>query len=63
MTFIEELNSRNTWIAGLREKGRTDDVLKEEAELMEITRGLDEHPDDYDGVCLCKTCHSYSFDM
>jgi hypothetical protein len=63
MTFIEELNTRNTWIAGLREKGRTDDVLKEEAELMEITSGLDEHPEDYDGVCSCKTCHSYSFDM
>jgi hypothetical protein len=59
MTFIEELNSRNTWIAGLREKGRTDDVLKEEAELMEITRGLDEHPEAYEGVCECKTCQSY----
>jgi hypothetical protein len=59
MTFIEELNTRNTWIAGLREKGRTDDVLKEEAELMEITSGLDEHPEDYDGVCGCKTCLTY----
>jgi hypothetical protein len=59
MTFIEELNTRNTWIAGLRDKGRTVDVLKAEAELMEITSGLDEHPDDYDGVCGCKTCQSY----
>lgn len=27
--------------------------------LLELSRGLDEHPDEYDGPCMCKTCLSY----
>ncbi len=27
--------------------------------LIEMTRKLDEHPEGYDGPCLCKLCMSY----
>lgn len=29
-------------------------------QLLQLTRGLDEHPNDYDGPCLCKLCVSYA---
>ena len=28
-------------------------------ELLEITRAMDEHPDEYDGPCECGTCAGY----
>ena len=27
--------------------------------LLKLTMELDEHPEDYDGPCLCKLCASY----
>lgn len=27
--------------------------------IFRFTKGLEEHPDDYDGVCDCNTCLSY----
>lgn len=35
-------------------------IKKERDELLEMTRKLDEHPEGYDGPCLCKLCMSYS---
>ncbi len=31
----------------------------ENAGLLELTELLDEHPEDYEGSCLCKLCKSY----
>jgi len=28
-------------------------------ELLDMTEMLDEHPEDYEGQCLCKLCKSY----
>jgi hypothetical protein len=60
MTFIQELNLRNEGVSQLRAMGINDKALKEEAEIMDITAGLQEHPDDYDGSCSCKECMSYA---
>jgi hypothetical protein len=60
MTFIQELNLRNTNVNQLRAMGMNDKALKEEAEIMDITAGLEEHPDDYEGSCSCKVCLSYA---
>ena len=27
--------------------------------LLELTRAIDEHPEDYDGPCFCQLCCSY----
>jgi hypothetical protein len=32
---------------------------KERQALLEMTRLLDEHPEGYEGPCLCKLCCSY----
>jgi hypothetical protein len=60
MTFIQELKFRNQNVSQLRAIGISDKALKEEAEIMDITAGLQEHPDDYDGACSCKVCMSYA---
>ena len=39
---------KNCWIAQERDM------------LLEMTKMLDEHPEGYDGPCLCKMCMSYS---
>jgi hypothetical protein len=31
----------------------------ENEQLLSLSMNLDEHPDDYDGPCLCKSCQSY----
>ena len=28
-------------------------------QLLELSENLDEHPEDYDGPCLCQLCKSY----
>jgi len=28
-------------------------------EILTLTHELDEHPEDYNGPCMCKTCQSY----
>lgn len=33
-----------------------------EDQLVELTQGLEEHPDWWDGPCSCKTCMSYASD-
>jgi len=43
--------------AGLREKH---DLWKAERDmLLEMTTLLEEHPEDYEGPCLCQLCQSY----
>jgi hypothetical protein len=58
----------SAFLNALREEGTFDDIayfLKKpeykdvEEELLEMTEKFDEHPDDYDGPCRCKTCLSY----
>lgn len=39
----------------LREAGKRD-----ERELLDITEVLTEHPEGYEGPCLCETCLSYA---
>lgn len=34
-------------------------LRKEYYSLMERTEIMEEHPDEYDGPCLCKLCRSY----
>jgi len=63
MTITEELSSRAQTAAyrqscldpALRAAG-----LRDEAELLEITEILDEHPEGYEGPCICAVCRSYA---
>jgi len=32
---------------------------EEAAKLLELTEYEDEHPEDYNGPCMCKLCQSY----
>jgi hypothetical protein len=34
----------------------------ERDQLLEMTRSLDEHPEDYDGPCACQLCRTYGKD-
>ncbi len=38
------------------------EIKAERDALLKLTESLDEHPDDYDGPCWCKTCQSYAAD-
>lgn len=63
MNLSEELTHR-AQTAALR-KSSLDSAMyqagvRDEAELLEITMHLDEHPEGYEGPCLCKTCTSYA---
>lgn len=40
-------------------KDRTN-THEEENALLKLTEGFDEHPDGYDGPCMCQLCQSYS---
>jgi hypothetical protein len=63
MNLTEELNARAGITAyrlsssdpALHEAGARD-----ERELLDITRNLDEHPEGYEGPCWCTTCRSYA---
>jgi hypothetical protein len=35
-------------------------IERERDQLLEMTRQLDEHPEGYDGPCLCRLCMSYA---
>ena len=41
---------------------KRDTYILTAAELIEVTRPLDEHPDEWDYPCLCATCRSYAND-
>lgn len=62
-SLLDELNLRDMVVTqrlasnnpDLRKQGRRD-----EHELLAITMSLDEHPDEYEGRCLCRMCASYT---
>jgi hypothetical protein len=62
LEVIEELKLRYD-IIKTRKKILTDDmtkqVIRDEEELLDITYTFDEHPEDYDGPCLCQECRKY----
>lgn len=58
--LLYELNTRAQIAANRRAAGMTAQADQDDEQLLDITRGLDEHPDDYDGPCECRTCMSYS---
>lgn len=60
MTLTAELNLRAGITAHRRNSGMAEQADRDEAELLAITRTLDEHPDDYDGPCECASCMSYA---
>jgi hypothetical protein len=39
-----------------------DRLTAENESLLSLSAGLDEHPDNYDGPCMCKLCMSYASD-
>lgn len=39
--------------------GRIKEFESENKKLLELSENLDEHPEGYDGPCLCKLCKSY----
>ncbi len=53
----EEVQIRNDRIEQLKEQKRG--LEEENAGLLKLTELLDEHPEGYDGPCLCKLCMSY----
>lgn len=57
--LLSELRMRAAIVAHRFASGMTEQARRDEAELLGITRALDEHPDDYDGPCECQTCLSY----
>jgi hypothetical protein len=63
MTLTEELTER-AQIAAYRQSCLDPALraagLRDEAELLEITGILDEHPEGYEGPCLCEVCRSYA---
>lgn len=46
--------------AALRSASPSGMVLVNEAQLVAITEGLGEHPEDWDGPCMCADCRSYA---
>lgn len=34
--------------------------LRDERELVGVTESLDEHPEGYEGPCMCADCRSYA---
>ena len=52
-----ELRFRAHRIVALRES-----AALEESILVGMTRCLEDHPEDYEGPCECKTCMSYADD-
>lgn len=59
MSLLVELNYRAAHLDFLRIEGHAEAVKRNEDELLDITQCLDEHPDGYDGPCLCAMCCSY----
>lgn len=63
MTRAEEL----TWRAKIA-AARQDSIdpavreagLRDERNLLEITESLGEHPEGYDGPCMCADCRCYA---
>jgi hypothetical protein len=42
---------------------QADTWRKEREALLQMTNTLDEHPEGYEGPCLCKLCCSYSGEL
>lgn len=40
-------------------KEQNKELEVENKQLLELSENLDEHPEEYDGPCLCKLCKSY----
>lgn len=49
----------NTLYGGAAIRKGIIELLKQNKELLAMTRKLDEHPEGYDGPCECKLCMSY----
>lgn len=54
-TSSEEL----AWWIVHQQQAELERLKLENGQLLDLTRELNEHPDDYDGPCLCKLCLSY----
>ena len=46
-------------LSGARNRVDPRDARARHKELLEKTREVDEHPDEYEGNCLCRLCMSY----
>lgn len=57
--LLHELLLRSRIVTQRFTAGMREQAARDEAELLEITRALEEHPDGYDGPCECQTCISY----
>jgi hypothetical protein len=57
--ILHELRLRSSIVSQRFAAGMTEQARRDELELLEITRAMDEHPDGYDGPCECQTCMSY----
>ena len=58
-SLLTDLRAQQGLIAAHRAAGLNEYAGREEADLLNATRALDEHPDGYDGPCECATCMSY----
>jgi hypothetical protein len=56
--ILKVLDNNKAVMIGNYEKELTR-LRDENAQLLSLSMNLDEHPDDYDGPCLCKSCQSY----
>lgn len=59
----------SAFLNALREEGTFEEIAafiadpayaKHKADLIDLTMKFDEHPEGYDGPCLCKLCQSYA---
>lgn len=53
------MNYRELIALAMNPDDETARLRAERDKLLTLTRMLDEHPDEYDGPCECKTCMSY----
>lgn len=59
MDLLTELNYRSQCVTSRRNAGHAEQAACDETELLDITRGMDEHPEGYSGPCECRLCASY----
>jgi hypothetical protein len=57
-----ELRQTEDYIVTIEPKAKILDLLiaADEQAFIELTIKIDEHPDGYDGPCLCALCRSYA---
>lgn len=60
--YVLSLNHNDLRTAAEKLQRENAELNSQNEQLLTLSRQLDEHPDDYDGPCECKSCQSYMTD-